>query len=115
MKERNGARRSKPLQKSTTSFVPCQVEPGMFRDEYLVYLDVVQPDNRVKKIRAQLLVDQREIKDISGQPERDHPASAWLRVSLIGREKGFAQLVLPQPANPIGESVLMEESAVKFA
>src|ERR1041384_6741840 len=114
MTDRNGSRRAKLPQPVTTSFVPCQGEPGMFHDEYLVYLDVVQPDDPGKKVRAQLLVDQREVKDISGQPERDHPASAWLRVSLIGKKKGFAQLVLPQPANPIGENILMEESAVKL-
>ena len=86
----------------------------MFRDEFLVYLDVVDPQNRKQTMRVQLLVDQREVTNIRGTPKRNQPAEALLRVSFARKENGFIQLVLPQPPNLGSENILVEESRVRL-
>jgi hypothetical protein len=93
--------------------VPCRVEPGMFRGEYLVYLDALNPNNPKQEVKAQLFADERDVKDIVGQPGRNHPASAWLAVSLVRKGNGLALIVLPQPAQPFGETLLINEEKVK--
>ena len=55
---------------SPLRLIPCRVEPGMFRDEFLVYLDLVDPQNPNQTMRVQLLVDQREVTNIRGTPKR---------------------------------------------
>jgi len=107
----NGANPSR----SYTRYVPCQVEPGMFREEWLVFLTVMDPVNPNRKIRVQALVDVREVMNLQGSPRRNRPAEGWLRVALAGKEKGFARVVLPQPASPLGEDVLVEDNLVKEA
>jgi len=97
-------------------YIPCRVEPGMFAGEWLVYLSVVDPRDTNRTITAQLLVDERDIAQITGKPERGRPAAAWLRVSLAESEKkGLAKVVLPQPAVPIGENLIVGEELVKSA
>lgn len=107
------ARNHRSRSASAIRYVPCQVEPGMFRGEWLVFVDVLDPQNPDKMARAQLLVDHREVVALSGQPGRNNPARAWLRVALTGKAKNVAQLVLPQPASPGGENVLMKLDQVK--
>jgi hypothetical protein len=63
-------------------YIPCRVEPGMFRGEYLVFLDVADPENPEKLISAQALVDEHSIKNLGGIPRRHHPVPAWLRVEI---------------------------------
>jgi hypothetical protein len=94
-------------------YVPCRVEPGMFRGEYLVFLDVADPDNPERMVKAQALVDERELKEIRGTPKRNSPVPAWLRVEVVGPERGFIRVALPQPAQPGGESVLVNENEVR--
>src|SRR5579864_6413780 len=85
-------------------YVRCQVEPGMFRGEWLVYLNTVDPANPNREVRAQLLVDEREVRGIHGTPKRNNPAPGFVRVTLVKREADFAWIVLPQPATPSGEN-----------
>jgi hypothetical protein len=94
-------------------YVPCRVEPGMFRGEFLVYLDALDPSNPEKKVQAQLFADERDVVGIEGMPERNQPVPAWLTVSLVRTFHGFAQIVLPQPAQPLGENLLIEEDKIK--
>jgi hypothetical protein len=94
-------------------YIPCMAEPGMFRGEWLVFLDVVDPENPDQTIRAQCLVDQREVANLMGTPQRSKPVRGWLRVALVDHRKGFAQVILPQPAVPVGESIFMDEDLVK--
>ena len=98
---------------SALRYVPCQVQPGMFRGEWLVYVDAVDPQSPENRIRVQLLVDHGEVADIQGTPRRNQPAPAWLRVSLANKSQGLAQVVLPQPAIPVGESMFIPERLVK--
>ena len=45
-------------------YIPCRIEPGMFREEFLVYLDAANPHDPEEAVKAQLLVDHRlEIHD----------------------------------------------------
>ena len=94
-------------------YIPCRIEPGMFREEFLVYLDARDPHNPNEQIRAQLLVDQREVSGVSGAPKRHNPADGWLRVTLVGRQGEWAEVVLPQPSQPLGERVLVARDSVK--
>ncbi len=98
---------------SDSCFIPCRVEPGMFRGEWLVNLEAVDPHCPEQSIRVQLLVDQREVIQIRGTPRRNQPAEGWLRVSLANKREGFAQVVLPEPALPVGESMFVTEDLVK--
>jgi hypothetical protein len=103
-----GGRNASPFR-----YIPCRVEPGMFREQWLVYLDVADPGDPNKKIKVQLLVDQREVTKLQGTPQRNNPASGWLRVSLLDKEGEFIRVILPQPSTPAGDNVLIEESLVK--
>jgi hypothetical protein len=99
-----------------SSYVKCRVEPGMFKDEWLVYIDAVDPKDR-QPAKVQLFVDVRDVRDVQGTPKRSEPAPAWLHVTLAAQRGDLASLVLPQPATPFGENILvrrdlMEEAAV---
>jgi len=85
----------------------------MFRGEWLVHVDAVNPQDPENKIRVQLLVDESEVADLQGTPRRHQPATGWLRVSLASKAKGLAQVVLPQPAIPVGESMFIPDRLVK--
>jgi hypothetical protein len=98
---------------STVRYIPCQVEPGMFQGEWLVYLDVAGPGNPEQPVRAQVLVDQRLVKGVQGSPNRNAPAPAWLRVELADTRNGFAVVVLPQPAQPVGATVFIDQGRVR--
>jgi hypothetical protein len=76
-------------------YIPCRIEPGMFREEFLVFLDAANPHDPNEKVKAQLLVDRRELSDIQGAPKRNDPARGWLRVTLIGQKGEWAEVVLP--------------------
>ena len=98
---------------SDLRYVPCQVEPGMFRGEFLVYVDGLNPNNPEEPVKAQLFADERDVANVQGRPERNRPARAWLVVSLVRKARRFAQIVLPQPAQPFGETLLIGEEKVK--
>lgn len=94
-----------------TCLVKCRVEPGMFKGEWLVLVDAVNPETNAP-IPVQLFVDERELSRIRGTPKVNQPAEAWLRVSRIRAKGGVVQVVLPQPATPVGETVLVKQELV---
>jgi hypothetical protein len=110
---RNTAKKGKKPAALSPCYVPCRVAPGMFRQEYLVYLDAAAPHNPNETAQAQLFVDEREVSNIDGIPNRDNPVPAWLCVTLIGQGNGWAEVVLPQPSQPFGERVLVASQTVK--
>ncbi len=85
----------------------------MFRDQWLVYVDAVDPGNPGQKVHAQLLVDKRVVADARGEPKRNSPVPAWLRVSPMDKEGEFIRVILPQSATLVGSNVLIEEALVK--
>ena len=107
------SKNNKGTSPSLHRLIPCRVEPGMFRDEFLVHLDVLDPQDPNRTISVELLVDQREVKNLGGKPQRNQPVKGWLRVAFARKERGFVHLVLPQPATPGGENILVDESGVK--
>ena len=88
-------------------FIPCQVEPGLFRGEYLVHVEAVDQSTDNGIIRVQLFVDEDEVKNLKGVPEHRKPVPGWLRVALASADEGLACVVLPQPALPVGESMFV--------
>jgi hypothetical protein len=102
---------------SSIRYLRCQAEPGMFRDELLVYLNGLDPVEKGKTIRVQLLVDQQEVEGLRGTPRRHQPAEGWLKVTLTseeGPDDGIAHVILPQPAQPVGESLLVDAAELKL-
>src|SRR5437870_807194 len=87
--------------KKDTCLVQCRLEPGMFKEEWLVFLDAVDPESQQER-QVQLFADVREVTRIHGTPRRNQPAPGYLRVSLVKAKNGFVQVVLPQPAMPFG-------------
>ncbi len=92
-------------------FVKCQLEPGMFKGEWLVFLHAINPENK-QDLRVQLFADEREVARIEGTPKRNQPVWGWLRVSLVKAKNELAQVVLPQPATPLGETVFVRQELV---
>jgi len=88
-------------------FARCTVEPGMFRDEWLVLLEAIDPQENSRKIKVQLFADHRSVKEVAGTPKRREPVPALLKVSLMKRRGEFSQIVLPQPSVPIGPNLAM--------
>jgi hypothetical protein len=94
-------------------YLEARVEPGMFRGEFLAHLTgfrVEQPDEPVS---VQMLVDQNEVVDLARTPRRNRPEPALIRVTLAGQEHGLSRVILPQPAQPVGESMLVKTTALK--
>jgi hypothetical protein len=83
----------------------------MFKGEWLVFLDATDPENQ-RDLKVQLFADNREVARIQGKPKRNQPASGWLRVSLVRAKNGLAQVVLPQPATPVGETIFVKRELV---
>ena len=92
---------------SPIRYLPCLAEPGMFKDELLVYVSGFDPSDNGKAVKAQLLVDQQEVEGLQGIPKKNHPVGAWLKVSLLNgnrnSDKTIATVILPQAAQPVGE------------
>jgi hypothetical protein len=102
---------SKRKENQDTCLVKCRIEPGMFKSEWLTFLDAINPETNTP-LPVQLFVDEREVVRTPGTPKRNQPAKAWLRVSLIWAKGEMAQIVLPQPATPIGETVFVKRELV---
>ncbi len=111
MSKTNGLNRGRTA--SSFRYIPCRVAPGMFGDQWLVYLDVADPADPNKKVNVQLLVDKRVVSKLQGTPQRNEPAPGYLRVSLMDKEGEFSRVILPQPATATGDNVLIEEALVK--
>src|SRR4051794_22737899 len=99
---------------SRVRYLRCQAEPGMFSGELLVYLSGIDPVTKDKRIKVQLLADESEVEKMDHTPKRNQPASGWLRVTLAGETGNIAEVVLPQPAQPVGESMLVEADELKL-
>ena len=99
---------------SLTRYLPCRVEPGMFKGELLVYLDGLDPEIAEKLIHVQMLVDEQEVVGLDREPKRNQPATGWVRVTLAREVSGFAKVVLPQPAQPVGESLLVDAERLRI-
>jgi hypothetical protein len=84
----------------------------MFRNEFLVHLRALNPARSSERIPVQLLVDRSELENLHGEPERNQPVRGWLRVTLTQEVKGKAHVILPQPAQPVGESMWVDASEV---
>jgi hypothetical protein len=105
--------RAKRNGKAALGYIPCRVAPGMFREEWLVFVDALNPKDPNEKVPVQLLVDRREVAGIRGTPQDSQPADGWLCVSVVGHQGDLAEIVLPQPSQPLGENVLVAEKSVK--
>jgi hypothetical protein len=106
MSKGNGAARE-------TCFVKCRLEPGMFKGEWLVVLDAFDPENE-RDLKVQLFADLKEVAKVEGTPKRNQPVPGWLRVSLVKAKNRLAQVVLPQPATPIGETIFVKQELVRL-
>jgi hypothetical protein len=104
---RSKEKKAKKTDEFPLCYIHCRIEPGMFRQEYLVYLDVRDPHNPGKEYRSQLFVDERAVMGLSGTPRRNDAAPGWLRATLVGWQGEWAEVVLPQPSQPLGERVLV--------
>jgi hypothetical protein len=87
----------------------------MFSGEYLVTFDAVDAQNPEAKVSVKLLADEREVTLLQKKqtPERGKPVKGLLRVEVLEKAKGLALLVLPQPAQPVGERAYVEEDRVQ--
>jgi len=94
-------------------YIPCRVEPGMFREEWLVVVDAADPKNPQQSIQAQMFVDQRDVQRLEGTPARGQPTRGWLRVQRAGTQEGMAVIVLPQWAQPVGTTILVRDNLVE--
>lgn len=95
-------------------YVVCQVEPGIFEDEYRVSLQGVDPSDPGGFIDVEVLVDREEVAHVRGEPARGAPADGWLRVAVSSVEAapGFVAIVLPQPAIPVGSAMVVKKDLV---
>jgi hypothetical protein len=110
---RKNASKASDLLEGKLAYIPCRVEPGMFRGELLAFVDARNPDDPNQVVKAQLLVDQREVAGIQGTPKRNSPVSGWLRVSVVGGKGDWIEVVLPQPSQPLGEAILVNKGTVR--
>src|SRR4051794_7686743 len=92
---------------SSVRYLPCSAEPGMFKGELLVHFTGFNPDHVDETIQVQMLVDQNEVKGLRGQPMRHAPVDGFVFVTLLGEVRGLAEVILPQPAQPVGQRLLV--------
>jgi hypothetical protein len=110
---RNGTSKARKAADFPPCLIRCRIEPGMFREEFLVYLNAIDPENPNKTVKVQLLVDRRELSNIHGTPKRHDPADGWLRATLSDRRGEWVQVILPQPSQPLGERIWVTGDSVK--
>jgi hypothetical protein len=94
-------------------FLPCQAEPGMFKGEFLVYLHGLNPERGEETITVQMLVDERDVKGLERPPKRNNPEKGWVQVSLLFEKGGVAEVILPQPAQPVGQRLFVHAGDLK--
>jgi hypothetical protein len=85
----------------------------MFRGEYLARLKGYKFEQPDKLIDIQMFVDQKEVVGLKRDPKRNQPESAWVRVTVAGEEKGLQRVILPQPAQPVGEGMLVDATELR--
>jgi hypothetical protein len=85
----------------------------MFRDEWLVFIDAVDPKNPGHTIEVQMFADARDVLRLEGTLARRQPVRGWLRVERAGEENGLALILLPQFAQPVGTYLLLKKELVE--
>lgn len=93
--------------------IPCRVVPGMFRDEWLVFIDAVDPKNPGQPLEVQMWADARDVVRLEGTPTRQQPVKGWVKVERAGFEDGLALIVLPQFAQPVGTKLRINKDLVE--
>lgn len=101
-------------QKPQEAYVDCQVLPGMFPGEYLAIFEALDPNDPTKRITVRVLVDKENIK-ADGTPDRGKPVKGRLRVYMVAKQRGYVLAILPQPGQPVGESVVVREDELAMA
>jgi hypothetical protein len=87
----------------------------MFKGEWLVRLEAVDPADPNKTFDVQLFADERDVIAVRGTPGRRNPVPALLRVAVARRRNGLAEVVLPQPGQPVGHSAFFDERVLEEA
>src|SRR4051812_38303912 len=105
--------KSELTREQAVRYIPCRVEPGMFRGEYLAYIHVGTLANPEEVVSAQLFVDHREVVGVAKVPTKNDPVPGFLRVQLAEIKGGYATIVLPQHAEPLGATVTVDEEQLK--
>ncbi len=100
--------------KSAIRYLSCQVTPGMFRGEFLVFLKGYRLEDPENQIQIQMLVDEKEVKVTKGEPKRNQPAEGWVKVTLASEKDGMSRIILPQAAQPVGEGMLVRAADLKM-
>jgi hypothetical protein len=114
MANSSGSRAKAGVGATSIRYLPCQVEPGMFRGELLVYLHGFDPERVDQRIKVQMLADENEVVGLSGVPKRNQPVAGWVRVTLAREQpSGIAEVILPQPAQPVGETLVVDAKELK--
>lgn len=85
----------------------CRIQKGMFDDEYLVIIEVM--DERGENIEAATFVYKDEIK-VDLFPKKSEVVEGLLAVSLIGITHEKASVVLPNSTLANGNIVLVKTS-----
>lgn len=85
----------------------------MFRDEWLVVIDAVDPSHPGQTMPVQMFADVRDVLRLEGTPSRGHPVKGWVRVERAGLRNGNALILLPQFAQPSGEYLLIDKDLVE--
>jgi hypothetical protein len=101
-------------QKPQEAFIECDVLPGMFPGEYLAIFEALDPNNPTKQIKVRVLVDKENI-EVEGVPHKGKPIKGQLRVYMVAKQKGYVLVILPQPGQPVGESVVLREDELAVA
>ncbi len=103
--------KSKPQESS----IACNVLPGMFRGEYLAIFSARDPQDPSKAITVRVFADKENFDEVSGTPSKDRPVKGRLKVYVVAKKQGFASAILPQPGQPVGESVVVSEGELASA
>jgi hypothetical protein len=85
----------------------------MFNGELLVFMTALDPDQPGETIPVQMLVDRSQVENLRGEPRRKKPVAGWVKVSLANHTGGVARVILPQPGQPVGESMWVDVRALK--
>jgi hypothetical protein len=108
----SGNKNGKKPKQDAFQYVPCTVEPGMFRGEFLVHANAIDPNDPSERISVQVLVDDWLVRNVSGTPQRHKPVPGYLRVGVSHLEEGYAIVVLPQLGIPVGESMVVHADSL---
>ncbi len=87
--------------------VKCQIQKGMFEDEYLVAIDVVSENG--EQGQATSFADRNDLRT-DAFPVSDESVNGWLNVSPMQVGKDRARVVLPKPTMANGSIIFVPTS-----